>query len=423
MAAAQNRDRRLGGAEQNDLVALRRAAERRNPPALAGRERVAGAGERARMRFRAAAVLAGNDDRRQPAERRQGAAPALLGLLGVEALGVAGDERGDHRMLRLPGLQQRAAGPVAAAGASRRLAQQLEGAFGGARIAVRQADVGVDDPDQRQQREIVALGDELGADDHVVFAARRRVELRAQPLDPAGEVGRQHQRPRVREQRRDLFGEALDAGAAGGERVGLETLRADFRPRLVVAAMVADERLAETVLDQPGGAVRALEAMAAGAAEGQRRVAAAVEEQQRLFAGGEARFDRRDQARRQPAAARRAFAAKVDRGKVGHRPLAEARRQLQPVVAAALGVDARLQRRRRRSENHRRALQPARAPPPCRARGRRRRPPACRRPRAPRRRRSGRDRRRAGTAPTARRRPRALRRWRRRPTAARAGGA
>ena len=89
MAAAQNRDRRLGGAEQNDFVALRRAAERRDPPALAGRERVAGAGERARVRFRAAAVLAGNDDRRQPAERRQGAAPALLGLLGVEALGVA----------------------------------------------------------------------------------------------------------------------------------------------------------------------------------------------------------------------------------------------------------------------------------------------------------------------------------------------
>ena len=126
-----------------------------------------------------------------------------------------------------------------------------------------------------------------------------------------------------------------------------------------VAAMVADERLAEPVLDQPGGAVRALEAMAAGAAKGQRRVAAPVEEQQRLFAGGKARRDRLDQPRRQPAAARRAFAAKVDRGKVGHRPLAETRWQLQPVVAAALGVDARLQRRRRRGEHHRRAFQPA----------------------------------------------------------------
>ena len=89
VAAAQHRDRRLGRAEQRDLVALRRAAERRDPPALAGRERMAGAGERARVRFRAAAVLAGDDDRRQAAERRQAAAPPLLGLLGVEALDVA----------------------------------------------------------------------------------------------------------------------------------------------------------------------------------------------------------------------------------------------------------------------------------------------------------------------------------------------
>ncbi len=34
--------------------------------------------------------------------------------------------------------------------------------------------------------------------------------------------------------------------------------------------MMADERGAEAVLDQPGGAIRAFEAVAAGAAEGER---------------------------------------------------------------------------------------------------------------------------------------------------------
>ena len=53
------------------------------------------------------------------------------------------------------------------------------------------------------------------------------------------------------------------------------------------AAMVALQDLVETMLDQPGGAVRTLEAVTAGAAEGQRRVAAAVQEQQRLLAGGQ----------------------------------------------------------------------------------------------------------------------------------------
>ena len=87
------------------------------------------------------------------------------------------------------------------------------------------------------------------------------------------------------EQRLDFLGEALDAGAAGGEAVGLLAL-AGRRPGALfdVAAVMADERLAEAVLDQPGRAVRALEAMAAGAAQGQRRIAAPVEEQQRLFA-------------------------------------------------------------------------------------------------------------------------------------------
>ena len=77
-------------------------------------------------------------------------------------------------------------GLLAAPGAPGRLAQELERALGGARIAVGEADVGVDDADQRQQRKVVPLGDELRADDEVVVAARRCVELAAQPLDPAG---------------------------------------------------------------------------------------------------------------------------------------------------------------------------------------------------------------------------------------------
>ena len=53
--------------------------------------------------------------------------------------------------------------------------------------------------------------------------------------------------------------------------------------------MMAHQRPAETVLDEPGGAVRTLKTMSAGAAKRQRRVAPPVEKQQRLFAMRERR--------------------------------------------------------------------------------------------------------------------------------------
>ena len=59
----------------------------------------------------------------------------------------------------------------------------------------------------------------------------------------------------------------------------------------------------QPVLDHPGGAVRALEAVPAGAAQGQRRIAAPIEEQQRLFAARERVAQRLDQPRAEPAAA------------------------------------------------------------------------------------------------------------------------
>ncbi len=48
--------------------------------------------------------------------------------------------------------------------------------------------------------------------------------------------------------------------------------------------MMADQTLAKAVIDQPGIADGAGKAMPAGAAQGQRRVAAAIEKQQRLLA-------------------------------------------------------------------------------------------------------------------------------------------
>src|SRR4029077_10722044 len=87
--------------------------------------------------------------------------------------------------------------------------------------------------------------------------------------------------------------------------------------RLAVAAVMADQRAAEAVLDQPGRALRAFDAVPAGAAERERRIAAAIEEQQRLLAGGERLLHRLDDGRRQPAAAVGRLAPEIDGRQLG----------------------------------------------------------------------------------------------------------
>ena len=109
-------------------------------------------------------------------------------------------------------LQEADALAFLAAGATDDLMQKLERALGGARIAVGEAKIGVDDADQIELREMVPLGDELRADDDVEAALRDVVELLAQPLHRLHEIAGEHQDARFREQLRRLLLQPLDAG-------------------------------------------------------------------------------------------------------------------------------------------------------------------------------------------------------------------
>ena len=126
------------------------------------------------------------------------------------------------------------------------------------------------------------------------------------------QVGREQGRARLRKPLRHLLGDALDAGTAGDERVGLPALGAFLGDRQREAAVVALEPVAIAMLDQPGRALRAVDAVAAGAAQRERRIAAPVEEQQRLLLGGERPGHGLDQHRREPLAALGRVLAQVD---------------------------------------------------------------------------------------------------------------
>ena len=109
-------------------------------------------------------------------------------LGGVEGLAVLRDQRAHHRMLGLVRLQQAAADAFAATGAAEHLMQQLEGALGGARVAVVEAEISIDHTDQVEHREVMALGDELRADDDVEAAGGDVLQFGAQPIHRSDKI-------------------------------------------------------------------------------------------------------------------------------------------------------------------------------------------------------------------------------------------
>src|SRR5262249_40790860 len=127
--------------------------------------------EPARERLGRMLVGPRDDEARQPSERRIVRRLAPCNLAGVERLAVGSEERAHHRMLGLMSLQIADAAALLTAGAADNLVQELERPLGGTWIAVAQPKVGVDDADQVELGEMVALGNELCADDDVDQAA------------------------------------------------------------------------------------------------------------------------------------------------------------------------------------------------------------------------------------------------------------
>src|SRR6185312_10492247 len=89
-------------------------------------------------------------------------------------------------------------------------------------------------------------------------------------------------------------------------------IRAGLRDRHELPAMMAFEPVPESMLDEPSRAIRTLELEATVAADGNRRITATIEEQQRLLATRQGLSHSLDQHRREPLAALRRGGAHVD---------------------------------------------------------------------------------------------------------------
>ena len=116
---------------------------------------------------------------------------------------------------------------------------------------------------------------------------------------------------------------------------------------------MADQALAKAVVHQPCIADGAGKAMPASPAQRQRRIAAAIEEQQRLLAPLHRDPDFFGEPRRNKTSARRHLAAQVDRLDMRHVLAAEALWQHHALIATLARVDFGFDRRRCGGQQHR----------------------------------------------------------------------
>ena len=127
--------------------------------------------------------------------------------------------------------------------------------------------------------------------------------------------------------------------------------------RFNMAAMVALQPPRGAVFHQPGGAIRAAQPMATGAAKREWRIAAPVQEQHGLFAALERFSHGGHQSGTQEAPARRAFAPKVNQANLRQHRATVPRRQMAFSVAPGTGIGERFKRGCGANQNARRIRQ------------------------------------------------------------------
>ena len=260
-------------------------------------------------------------------------------------------------MFGLCGLQQRQPLLFHPSGPTRHLPHQLKRAFCRAQVGPLQAQIGINHPDQGQQRKVVPLGHHLRADDDVTGPRRDFLDLLLQRAGRAEQVRRQHRHAGVGKQRAHFFVQPLDPGTDGGQPSFGLAGGAFVGHRFGFAALVAHQALLEPVLHHPRIAMITTNLVPTGPTHRCRRVTTAVDKQQRLFPLRHPRRHRIAQAWRNPTARRNIFGPQINRPHVRHLCSAKTRRQLDPFILARLRIGPCFKRWRGRGQHHLRRTQ------------------------------------------------------------------
>src|SRR5258708_14399470 len=262
MLAAQTRERRRCGAEDAtgvSVVCLHQSVS-----------------QFVRDGVRSRLVFVPNQHQRQRDKRRISVIAPVANLFVKEPSIVLRTRMAQRVMVGMISLDQNASGKIAATGATRDLGNQRKGALGGAKVRQSQSGINRHDADQRDVGKVVSLRQHLRPHQQIDLAfseiEQRRFEFMTALFGVAIDAADAQLRKALAQEFFDLFGAftyVIDelAGANGALR----------RRALVMIAIVADQRAIALVISEGHVAVGTTDRLAAGAAQNEARVAAAVE--------------------------------------------------------------------------------------------------------------------------------------------------
>ena len=187
------------------------------------------------------------------------------------------------------GLQIADAAALLATGAADHLMQQLERALGRARISLARPRSASIMPTRLSFGKWCPLATSCVP---MMRSKRPSATSASSSRKRSTDSTRSLDRTRMRDRGKSSAGfllKSLNARSNRNKAVGGVTIRAFLQERHREAAMMTDQPALEAVVDQPGVAIRACQSEAAGTAERQRCVAAAIEKQQGLLAGDSGR--------------------------------------------------------------------------------------------------------------------------------------
>src|SRR5262249_37114675 len=118
----------------------------------------------------------------------------------------------------------------------------------------------------------MSFGDYLCSDQKIVAPFGHRAGQLGRGSPPRQQVGDHQRRARCWKALSNLLTQPLDTGPTRDQRGGSEALGTKSRKRLGVAAMVTEQPVGKPVFDEPSGAARTFETVAAAAAQRQRGV-------------------------------------------------------------------------------------------------------------------------------------------------------
>lgn len=224
-------------------------------------------------------ITSADDERSQSCEGGPVMNDALINFAVDEGFAIMSCKSLKQKIVHKVCLHKHTSGQLGAAGATTYLLQKLEAAFSRPHITSFKTEISINDDDKSQIRKVMSLGNQLGADDEIVFAVGHIIE-RALRLFPAAQcVAGNHEDTGIFKAFPRFRFDAFHPGAAGCKRVSRRAVRTGRRKFFMMPAVMTEQSApaaSAPMLDQPRRTMRTGESVTAATADGEWRIAATV---------------------------------------------------------------------------------------------------------------------------------------------------